>query len=175
MSQLLLLELIGIPAIYVGGSLFHFLYKYGGKRKWLAVISPVNESIWEHLKIAFYPALIYSVIQALILIELPSNFFTAEIIGIYAMIVFILLAEWIYPAVLKRNVLLLDLLVFFFAIVISQLVSYIFFGFESFKLSDLLLLLIVMAQVLIFAWFSFRPPRWQLFRDSVDGKYGIKR
>ena len=173
MDSILLIELIGVPVIFLLGSLFHFLYKYAGKRKWMAVISPVNESIWEHLKIAFYPALIYSIIQLAITNNLPANYFTAEIIGIYFMIFFILIAEWIYPAILKRNVLVLDLLVFFVAILGSQLVSYAVFN-SSIKIEDWLLIIIAITQTIIFAVFSFKPPKINLLRDSVDGKYGIK-
>lgn len=175
MDLLLILKLIGVPAIFVLGSLFHFIYKYGGKKPWMAVISPVNESIWEHLKIAFYPALLYSLVQFFIIGEIPTTFFTAEIIGIYCILVFILIAEWIYPAILKRNILIIDLFVFFIAILIGQIVSYLLILKDSMVIiPDIYIALIILAQVFIFAIFSFKPPKLPLFKDSVDGKYGIK-
>ena len=45
MELALLTELLRVPAIFILGSLFHFIYKYAGKRKWMAIISPVNESV----------------------------------------------------------------------------------------------------------------------------------
>lgn len=175
MNSLLIVELIGVPVIFLLGSLFHFLYKYGGKKKWMAIFSPVNESIWEHLKIAFYPALIFSIVQFFTFKEISINFFTTELVGIYCMIAFILVAEWIYPAMLKRNILILDLLVFFIAILISQLVSYYLpIINSSLVLSDLLVGLIILIQIFIFAFCTFKTPRLPLFKDSVDGKYGIK-
>lgn len=174
MSPILLAEILGVPAIFLGGSAFHFIYKYGGKKKWQAVISPVNESIWEHLKIAFYPALIYSVIQAFLLVSYSAAFLTAELLGIYVMFAFILVAEWIYPAMLKRNVLALDLLVFFIAISLSQILSYLWVTNNVYTLPVEIAWLAIVIQTAVFAAFSFWPPRLPLFRDSVDGKYGIK-
>lgn len=174
MDKAILLELIGIPVIFFGGSIFHFLYKYGGRKKWMAIISPVNESIWEHLKIAFYPALIFSVFQALVWVNYPINFFTAEIAGIYSMMFFILIAEWIYPTILKKNVLFLDLLVFFVAISLSQFVSYALFSSTGIYLPEVIIILIISLQIIIFAVLTFWPLKLPLFRDSVDGKFGIK-
>lgn len=174
MDMIIVFELVGVPAIFLGGSAFHFLYKYGGKKPWMAVISPVNESIWEHLKIAFYPALVFSTLQALWLKSYSAQFLTAELLGIYVMFVFILVAEWIYPSILKRNILILDLLVFFVAIALSQTLSYLWFAGQIYALPVELCWLIIAVQTAIFAAFSFWPPRLPLFRDSVDGKYGIK-
>lgn len=36
----------------------HSAYEFLGKPQFLAFLLPVNESIWEHLKLAFYPVLI---------------------------------------------------------------------------------------------------------------------
>lgn len=175
MDKILILELIGVPVIFMGGSLFHFIYKYGGKKKWMSVISPVNESIWEHLKIAFYPALLYSGIQALFWQGRPENYFTAEVIGIFVMMAFIIVVELIYPAILKKNILILDLLVFFLSITLSQFISYRLFYNEYVNLPDLIIVVLLLAQVIIFTIFNFNTPRIGLFRSSVGKrKYGIK-
>lgn len=175
MNELLLFSIIGIPVIYFGGVAFHFLYKYGGKKRWMIVISPVNESIWEHLKLAFYPTLLFSIIGYFVLRSVPTNFFTAEIIGIYSMIITILIIEWIYPKITKKNILIIDLIVFFVAIALGQFVSYLVMTTRSdINFSNQLLIIIVIAQTFFFTILSIRPPRLNLFRDSMDGLYGIK-
>lgn len=170
----MIIDLIGIPVIFVLGSLFHFLYKYGGKKIWMALVSPVNESIWEHLKIAFYPGLIYTAVQLSLKEYALGRFLAADIIGIYLMIAFILVAEWIYPKFLKRYVLAIDLTVFFVAITISQLSSYWIYEKTPWDASVIYLLLIILLQIIIFGTFSVKPPHLPLFKDSVDEKYGIK-
>ena len=47
--------LIDIVAISIIGTLLHFLYEFSGKNFLVAIFSAVNESVWEHLKLSFYP------------------------------------------------------------------------------------------------------------------------
>ena len=41
------------------GSLDHFMYELSGENVFVGLWAPVSESIWEHLKIAFYPTLFF--------------------------------------------------------------------------------------------------------------------
>lgn len=174
MNNTLLLELIGIPAIYIGGVFFHFLYKYFGKRKWMVMISPVNESLWEHLKLTFYPTLAYSLIQFLILRDVSDNYLVADLIGIYVMMLFILITELIYPLILKKNIFILDLLIFLIAICISQLLSYYISTQTNINFPNFISYILILFQTILFIIFSFKPLKINIFKDSVDNKYGIK-
>ena len=40
------------------GSLLHFLFDWTGHNKFIGVIAAVNESYWEHIKIAVWPVLL---------------------------------------------------------------------------------------------------------------------
>lgn len=42
------------------GTLSHFFYDWSGRNPLAALISPVNESIWEHMKLLFFPSLLWS-------------------------------------------------------------------------------------------------------------------
>lgn len=141
----------------------------------MAIFSPVNESLWEHLKIGFYPFLIFSFVQFIFLQDLASNFFSGEFVGVYVVLGFILITELIYPSILKRNVLAIDLFIFFVAILFGQLVSYfVMQNYPDFKINDVLIVFILLFNSAIFALFSFKPPKLGIFKDSVDGKYGVK-
>ena len=41
------------------GSLDHFMYELSGGNVFVGMWAPVSESVWEHLKIAFYPTLFF--------------------------------------------------------------------------------------------------------------------
>lgn len=43
----------------VTGSLFHSLYEWSGKNAFVGLFTPVNESVWEHIKLLFFPLLIF--------------------------------------------------------------------------------------------------------------------
>lgn len=55
-------EIIGAAATVAGSFLFHFLYVWT-QNGLIALFSAVNESIWEHVKIVFFPYLIAAGIE----------------------------------------------------------------------------------------------------------------
>lgn len=174
MDLLLILKLVGTPIIFIAGAVFHFMFKSLGKRTWTAIFFPVNESIWEHLKIAFYPFMIYSIVQTFFIPILPANFYCAEFIGLYSTVAFIVATELIYPLILKRNILAIDLSIFFIAILLGQMSSYYVIQNNSdLTISTVLLVLILIVNIGIFLYFSIKPPRMSFFMDSTNGKYGI--
>jgi hypothetical protein len=44
------------------GSLLHFSYEWSGKHPIVAIFSAVNDSYWEHIKIAFWPVLVLQLV-----------------------------------------------------------------------------------------------------------------
>ena len=58
--SILVFELAGAVFMVVLGSALHFLFDLAGGWPTLALIAAVNESIWEHLKLAFWPGLFWA-------------------------------------------------------------------------------------------------------------------
>ena len=52
----------GVLFTAVLGTLSHFFYKLSGENSLLALLVPVSESTWEHMKMLFFPMLLYSLI-----------------------------------------------------------------------------------------------------------------
>jgi hypothetical protein len=50
---------LGIPVIIIVGSLMHFVYRWSGNSKIVGIFVPVNESVWEHLKMGFWPMVLW--------------------------------------------------------------------------------------------------------------------
>ena len=51
-------QMTGFIFTGVVGTLLHFFFDWTGKNVIVALFSAVNESIWEHLKLLFYPTVI---------------------------------------------------------------------------------------------------------------------
>ena len=51
---------IGIFFVITAGSLAHFFYDWSGHASIVGYFTPVNESIWEHMKLLFFPMLLYA-------------------------------------------------------------------------------------------------------------------
>ncbi len=58
-EKLLLWEGIFVVSVCAVGSLLHFVYRWSGKKLFAGFVSPVNESTWEHLKLLFFPSLLF--------------------------------------------------------------------------------------------------------------------
>ena len=59
-KQILIWEIIGVCFIIVAGGPLHELFEQSGRWWPVALIAAVNESIWEHLKMFFWPALLFA-------------------------------------------------------------------------------------------------------------------
>ncbi len=55
-------QLAGFATVSVLGTLLHFLYDWANSKA-VALFSGVNESTWEHMKILFFPMLLFAVVQ----------------------------------------------------------------------------------------------------------------
>ena len=56
-------DLRSVTAVIVLGSLCHFLYDWSGGLSLAALFCPVNESVWEHLKLLYFPFLLVSLVS----------------------------------------------------------------------------------------------------------------
>ena len=64
-----------IAFIIIGllGTLGHFLYDWSGENKLIGYFFSVNESTWEHLKLLFFPTIIFSVFEYFFMKDRPEN------------------------------------------------------------------------------------------------------
>jgi len=155
------------------GSVFHFTFEWSGSQPIVGVFSAVNESVWEHLKIAFWPALLYLIFEYCYLFKKSNNFFLGKTLGIYAIMLIIPVIFYSYTVFFEEN-LIIDISSFIFAIIIGQLISYRLLTFKkTAKIFELISLVALTILSLAFVIFTFYPPQIQLFQDPNTGKYGI--
>ncbi|MBQ4097128.1 MAG: hypothetical protein IJC62_03100, partial [Clostridia bacterium] len=62
-------QLWGFVTVSLLGTLLHFLYEWTGESIWVAPISGVNESTWEHMKLFFFPAVAFAVFESFFMRE----------------------------------------------------------------------------------------------------------
>jgi hypothetical protein len=167
-------ELTGIAVIAILGSVLHFAFEWSGNWAPIGVIAAVNESVWEHLKIAFWPALFYALFEYPFFRGAARNFITAKATGIYVMPVAIVVLFYSYTAIIGREILIVDILIFVVAVALGQLTSYKLLTIDRLpswldKLGVGLVILLAVAMGV----FTFYPPHLPIFRDALTGTYGI--
>ena len=142
----------------------------------IALIAAVNESVWEHLKLAFWPSIIYALIEWLFFRRETKNFWAAKTFGILTMPIIITSFFYGYKAFLGYNILWVDISLFVFAVFTGQMISCGLLLRQSFDsgLKILAMILLVM-MIAAFSLFTFFPPHCPLFCDLQTGQYGILR
>ena len=171
--SILWFELVGMVFIILLGSMLHFTFEWSGNQPMVGVFSAVNESVWEHLKIAFWPALLYLIFEYYYLYKKSNNFFFAKTLGIYSIMIIIPIIFYSYTMFLKEN-LIIDVGSFILAIIIGQLISYRLLIYKKLaKIFEMVSLVALLILALAFVVFTFYPPQVQLFQDPNTGKYGI--
>ena len=160
----------------VSGVILHFLFKWSGQNSAIAVISAVNESTWEHMKILFFPMVLFAVIESRTPAKQNQGFWCAKLTGILLGIVLIPVLFYTVLGVFGSSPDYMNIAIFFVAAAIS-------YGVESALLqgenrdcraprSAIFAILFLAA---LFILFTFVPPKIPLFRDPVSGTYGYQK
>lgn len=167
-------ELVGIVFIIILGSLLHFTFEFSGNNPVVGVFSAVNESVWEHLKLAFWPTLLFTLIEFIPLKREAKNFFLAKTVGVYAMMALIPTIFYSYTSFVGESILAIDISSFMVAVIIGQLISYKLLTYRKLSpLSNWVALLFLIALAAVFIVFTFTPPQASPFQDPITGGYGI--
>ena len=153
-KKLLKYDIIGFIFVSIIGTLAHFVYELTNKSVIAALFCPINESPWEHLKLIFFPYLIWTVIQAVIM-KGTKNLLPAKFIGVF--------------------VGMAATLSFFIGVFIAFLIDYLLIKSEKMQgkgvnITAIILFIIMSA---IFILFTFAPPLIPLFKDPITSSYGI--
>ncbi|MBQ6495047.1 MAG: hypothetical protein IJI49_03500 [Bacilli bacterium] len=139
-----------------------------------SIIAPVNESIWEHLKILFTGILISGVIQKIIVIKNKldiSNVCISNFIGAFlSMPIFLIIYVPIYNAIGKKFG--LTIFVMFLVIVIAELISYYIMNKKDLYLENYAILFTVMVYI-VFLILTYYPLNNGIFIDPISNKSGI--
>jgi hypothetical protein len=167
-------ELLGILFITILGGLLHFTFEMSDYNPIVGAFSAVNESVWEHLKLGFLPAILWAIIEYRQIKKEANNFFLAKTVVSYTIIVIIPLIFYSYTFFTGESIFVIDIMSFIVAVIIGQLLSYRLLIHKQLpdKLEKLALIALLLLAV-AFVVFTFYPPEIFLFQDSVTGEYGI--
>lgn len=108
-----------IAAVLLLGSLNHFLYEWSGNAAIIALFCPVNESVWEHLKLLFFPFLFVTMIQSVRSRSQTLSFFYYRFLAVMGGLLSILVLFYTYTGILGADFFAADLLVFLFSVIFS--------------------------------------------------------
>ena len=166
-------QLVGFAVTALGGTLLHFLYNLTGEAIWVAPFSGVNESTWEHMKLLFWPMLLFAAVQSLFF-RSREDFWCIKLCGILWGLGLIPVLFYTYNGVVGPSPDWINIAIFF----VSAAVAYIYETrlFNSGKVrckAQRLSVAILLAIAVCFVLFTFMTPELGIFRDPRTGTYGI--
>lgn len=170
--------LISIPLLFIIAFPLHFSYDLTGNLKIIAIFVPVNESIWEHTKLATVPALIWWIVSYTILkkkfdINLTKWVFSTSI-AIVLMPLIIISFYYTYTGALGISYLMLDIFSLLFALIVGQsLALHIYNNISTKSIWKHIGIIIVVLLVVLTIIFTFNTPQLPMFKDGPTGAYGI--
>lgn len=156
------------------GTLLHFLYHWTGENGFIAAFSATNESVWEHLKLVFFPMLVLGIVEYFFVKDKVNNYIEAKVIGIFATISFVVVVFYTYTGMLGTNFFLFDILIFIASILLGEWIAYQFFWRpeETTTLSKVLSFVILGFLLFSFIFATYFPPEVNFFKDPTTGEYG---
>lgn len=177
-NKVLIWEIASFFFIGLVGAALHFTYELSDfSSNVVAYFSAVNESTWEHLKMVFFPGLVFALIEYTYVREQVNNYLIAKTASLFVMPLVIVVGWYIYAPAVGRSIFRVDLVLFYIAVFIGQYISYKLLTrpplekkFNTYAIG------VFIVMFLAFSTFTFYPPRIFLFEnfDLKDtGQYGI--
>ena len=165
---------LSLPVLFILGALAHFAFDISNNYL-VGLFFPVNESIYEHTKLSFVPLLIiyiYGYIKFKLDLKRWLNTF---LISLVASSILIPSIYYLYTSSLGFESVIVDILIFFISITLSQLLALHFYN-KSTRLLDIkVIIIILITWFIVNAMLTLNPPKFPIFYDKTSNSYGISK
>lgn len=140
-----------------------------------SILFPVNESVWEHMKI-FYTAIIISSIFEYLLYKLfrikTNNFIiNIPITSIFCIVIYLVLYSFINLFISHNFIITIMLMLFVY--ILGGILSYCLLNKKEIPSQKELGICLILLSYIIFTHFTYYPPKTNIFIDPLNNIYGI--
>ena len=163
MKQLKTYTIIGILFVIITGTLAHFFYDWSGNSRIVVFVTPINESVWEHAKLLFFPMLLYTLFMICRLREEYPCITSSLLFGLLAGTLLIPVLFYAYNFVTGRDVFFLDLATFAVSVILGCTAVYKLTLHCGAKAFSWLLYVLAAMGIVCFMVFSYNPPPLAIF------------
>lgn len=162
-KHILICTIVCALFVTILGTLGHFFYKWSNYNPYVGLFFPVNESVWEHLKLFFFPSIICYIALSFLKRENEPCIIYAFPKAIFLGTFLIPALFYTYSGILGFNVSFLDISTFYISVLLSFI--YLYKSTISVKKLDYSLAQNIMLLFLAFLFmsFSYNPPDLGIF------------
>ncbi|MBQ6546974.1 MAG: hypothetical protein IJL74_03140 [Bacilli bacterium] len=169
------IKIVSFFGVFAFTFLFHFLYEWFPNPVF-SIFFPVNESIWEHMKLLYSGFLFWSFIERFLIKKndiIVSNYtLNLFIVMVTSIIVYLILYLPLYAIFGESMFIAISLLII--VILLEEILSY--YLLESNKKNNILnriCIVLILLGYVVFASLTYNPLRNYIFYDTQHNKYGI--
>ena len=157
------------------GTFLHFLFDLSGQSVVAAMVSAVNESIWEHMKLIYYPMLLFSLIEYRFWGKDDKQFWCIKLAGILLGLTLIPVLYYTYTGIFGVSVDWLNIAIFFLAAGVAYWAETKLFGQQyTCRLSSRAAFILICLIGVVFTLLTFFTPEIPFFKDPITGSYGFQ-
>ncbi len=168
------IKVLAVIGIFLISFLSHFAYDLFPNIIF-SFIFPVNESIWEHMKILFTSTLLYGLVDYFLLNKYNikyNNFpFQLYFTAISAIPIYLSMYIPLYKSVGETPFISIPLLLIVY--IITQKISYEILKERQIKILNLIAIPIILISYIGFIYLTYNPIHNYIFYDIKNEKYGI--
>jgi len=170
------IKLIAIINIFLISFPAHFLYQHIPTTI-ISILFPVNESIFEHMKIIFTSIIIYSIIDYILLKlnNIKFNNFLFQLFYTAAISIPIFLIIYLPIRFIVGEYLIITIILLLITYVISQIISYYILTSTSTPFFNIISIPSIIIIYSIFGYFTYKPLPNNFFIDITNNTYGIPK
>lgn len=164
--------LYSLPFLFFLGSISHFVYDITGKMPLIGIFFPVNESIYEHTKLAIVPLLLFYLYGIKFKPDKKKWLFSF-LISLFATIILMPMLYYFYTGAFGFTFLIIDILIYFVSITCGQWLAKHIYNKCNFSLNSKVIIILLTTYFVLNIIFTIDPPHLPLFLDPVNHTYGL--
>lgn len=161
--------IIAFFVISILGTIGHFLYDLSSNNFIVGLFFPVNESLWEHLKLLFFPTVIYSAFEYFLSKEKPKNYIFAILLSTLCGLLAIVVGHYTLSGIIGRSYGVIDISLYYISVIIMLIKKrkLITNGNFGSKYSNIIFLGIAVIIAMLFMIWSYNPPSLAIFNPPI--------
>ena len=170
-------QLLAFLFTALAGTLLHFTYERFPDFPLTAAVSSVNESVWEHMKLLYFPMFAAALIERAFIASQRKDFWCIKLLGIVTGLLLIPTLYYTYTGALGIRLTWLDISIYYIAATLVYLLETHLLLRESRRTCAFArwAMLLTVAFAFVFLFFTYAPPKLPIFLDPVTGTYGISK
>lgn len=168
MNNLKKFTILGIIFVSVIGTLLHFAYDWSGQNFFVGLFTPINESTFEHMKLIFFPMLLFSIFMSYKIGDEYPCVLSISLLSTIIATFLIPVLFYTYTGILGYNITFLDISTFFISVILGFIYLYKNTINCSSTINEIYIIILVAIIAGLFMIFTYNPPDLGIFADPLN-------